>query len=84
MLALFLVATGVAFVLRQSIALIFGSNSQKFDIDQIKTFEFLGAQIAQAQLAVLCCASVAITIIALLLRNQLLERICVHIQIIPL
>lgn len=70
MLALFLVATGIAFVLRQAIALTFGSNSRKFDIDQIKTFEFLGAQIAQAQLVVLCCASVAITAVALFIKKS--------------
>ena len=74
MLALFLVATGVAFVLRQAIALTFGSNSQKFDIDQIKTFEFLGAQIAQAQLVVLSCASVAITIIALFIKKSTIGK----------
>ncbi|MDA2963339.1 MAG: branched-chain amino acid ABC transporter permease [Actinomycetota bacterium] len=74
LLALFLVATGVAFVLRQTISLIFGGNSQKFDIDQIKTFEFLGAQIAQAQLAVLCCASVAITFIALFIKKSTIGK----------
>ena len=74
MLALFLVATGVAFVLRQAIALTFGSNSQKFDIDQIKTYEFLGAQIAQAQLVVLCCASIAITIIALFIKKSTIGK----------
>lgn len=74
MLALFLVATGVAFVLRQSIALTFGSNSRKFDIDQIKTFEFLGAQIAQAQLVVLCCASIAITAIAVFIKKSAIGK----------
>lgn len=74
MLALFLVATGVAFVLRESIALVFGSNSRRFDIDQIKTFEFLGAQIAQAQLAVLCCASIAITVIALFIKKSTIGK----------
>lgn len=74
MLALFLVATGVAFVLRQAIALTFGSNSQKFDIDQIKTYEFLGAQIAQAQLVVLCCASIAIIIIALFIKKSTIGK----------
>lgn len=70
MLALFLVATGVAFILRQTISLAFGSNSRKFDLDQLTTYEFLGAQIAKTQLIVLCCASVAITAIALYIKKS--------------
>ena len=70
MLALFLVATGIAFILRQSIALTFGSDSRRFDLDQLRTYEFLGAQIARAQLIVLLCASIAITGIALFIKKS--------------
>ena len=68
-LALFLVATGVAFIVRQSIAMLFGSDSRRFEIDQIKSFEFFGAIIPQAQLIVLLCSSIAITGIAIFIKK---------------
>ena len=73
-LALFLVATGVAFIVRQSIALLFGSDSRKFDIDQIKSFELFGAIIPQAQLLVLICSSIAITGIALFIKKSTIGK----------
>lgn len=69
-LALFLVATGVAFILRQSISLIFGSNSRKFEIDDLKTYPFLGTYLPQTQLIVLFCSAVTITGIALFIKKS--------------
>lgn len=73
-LALFLVATGVAFIVRQSISLTFGSDSRKFDIDQIKSFVFLGAIIPQAQLVVLLCSSITITGIAIFIKKATIGK----------
>ncbi len=73
-LALFLVATGVAFILRQAIALIFGSDSRKFEIDYLKTYPFLGANLAQAQLIVLFCAAITITGIALFIKKSTIGK----------
>lgn len=73
-LALFLVATGVAFILRQSISLIFGSNSRKFEIDELKTYPFLGANLPQAQLVVLFFSSITITCIALFIKKSTIGK----------
>jgi branched-subunit amino acid ABC-type transport system permease component len=64
-LALFLVATGVALMLRPIIQFVFGTETRKFNIDILKTYEFLGARIPQTQLLVLIFASVSILTIAL-------------------
>ena len=64
-LALFLVATGVALMLRPIIQFIFGTETRKFNIDILKTYDFLGARIPQTQLLVLLFASASILTIAL-------------------
>ena len=69
-LSLFLVATGVSLIVRQLILIIFGVGSRKFDVDQVKTYEFLGAQIAQAQLVVLIFASATIMGLGLLIAKS--------------
>ena len=64
-LALFLVATGVALMLRPIIQFVFGTETRKFNIDILKTYDFLGARIPQTQLLVLIFASASILTIAL-------------------
>jgi neutral amino acid transport system permease protein len=64
-LALFLVATGVALMLRPIIQFLFGTQTRKFNVDILKTYDFLGARIAQTQLLVLIFASSSILLIAL-------------------
>lgn len=64
-LALFLVATGVALMLRPIIQFLFGTQTRKFNIDIFKTFDFFGARIPQTQLLVLLFASASILGIAL-------------------
>lgn len=64
-LALFLVATGVALMLRPIIQFLFGTETRKFNVDIFKTYDFLGARIAQTQLFVLIFASSSILLIAL-------------------
>ena len=64
-LALFLVATGVALMLRPIIQFLFGTETRKFNIDILKTYDFLGARIAHTQLLVLIFASASILVIAL-------------------
>jgi neutral amino acid transport system permease protein len=64
-LALFLVATGVALMLRPIIQFLFGTETRKFNIDILKTYDFLGARIPQTQLLVLIFASASILTIAL-------------------
>jgi branched-subunit amino acid ABC-type transport system permease component len=64
-LALFLVATGVALMLRPIIQFLFGTQTRKFNVDILKTYDFLGARIAETQLLVLIFASSSILLIAL-------------------
>lgn len=64
-LALFLVATGVALMLRPIIQYVFGTETRKFNVDILKTYDFLGARIAHTQLMVLIFGSLAIMTIAL-------------------
>ena len=64
-LALFLVATGVALMLRPIIQFLFGTETRKFNIDILKTYDFFGARIPQTQLLVLIFASASILTIAL-------------------
>jgi branched-subunit amino acid ABC-type transport system permease component len=64
-LALFLVATGVALMLRPIIQFLFGTETRKFNVDILKTYDFLGARIAHTQLLVLIFASSSILLIAL-------------------
>jgi branched-subunit amino acid ABC-type transport system permease component len=64
-LALFLVATGVALMLRPIIQFVFGTETRKFNIDILKTYDFFGARIPQTQLLVLIFASASILTIAL-------------------
>ena len=64
-LALFLVATGVALMLRPIIQYFFGTETRKFNIDILKTYELFGARIAHTQLLVLIFASASIITIAL-------------------
>ncbi|MEI7931274.1 MAG: branched-chain amino acid ABC transporter permease [Actinomycetes bacterium] len=64
-LALFLVATGVALMLRPIIQFLFGTQTRKFNVDILKTYDFFGARIAQTQLLVLIFASSSILLIAL-------------------
>lgn len=64
-LALFLVATGVALMLRPLIQYFFGTETRKFNVDIIKTYDFFGARIAHTQLMVLIFASLSIITIAL-------------------
>lgn len=59
-LSFFLVAIGVALILRQLLLLVAGNRRRKFNIDQVKTYQILGARIAQAQLMVLVMAVIAI------------------------
>ena len=63
-LALFLVATGVALMLRPIIQFLFGTETRKFNVDILKTYDFLGARIAHTQLLVLIFASSSILLIA--------------------
>ena len=64
-LALFLVATGVALMLRPIIQFLFGTQTRKFNVDILKTYDFFGARIAQTQLLVLIFTSSSILLIAL-------------------
>lgn len=64
-LALFLVATGVALMLRPTIQYVFGTETRKFNVDILKTYDFFGARIAHTQLMVLIFGSLAIMTIAL-------------------
>jgi neutral amino acid transport system permease protein len=64
-LALFLVATGVALMLRPIIQFLFGTETRKFNVDIFKTYDFFGARIAHTQLLVLIFASASIMTIAL-------------------
>ena len=64
-LALFLVATGVALMLRPIIQYVFGTETRKFNVDILKTYDFFGARIAHTQLMVLIFGSLAIMTIAL-------------------
>ena len=52
-LALFLVATGVALMLRPLIQYFFGTETRKFNIDILKTYDLFGARIAHTQMLVL-------------------------------
>ena len=56
-LALFLVATGVALMLRPVIQYLFGTQVRKFNVDILKTYDFFGARIAHTQLIVLIFAT---------------------------
>lgn len=64
-LALFLVATGVALMLRPIIQYVFGTETRKFNVDILRTYDFFGARIAHTQLMVLIFGSLAIMTIAL-------------------
>jgi len=64
-LALFLVATGVALMLRPVIQYLFGTQVRKFNVDILKTYDFFGARIAHTQLIVLIFATASIITIAL-------------------
>ena len=64
-LALFLVATGVALMLRPIIQYVFGTETRRFNVDILKTYDFMGARIPQTQLVVLICATISILLIAL-------------------
>ena len=64
-LALFLVATGVALMLRPLIQYFFGTETRKFNIDILKTYDLFGARIAHTQMLVLIFASASIITIAL-------------------
>lgn len=64
-LALFLVATGVALMLRPIIQYIFGTETRRFNVDILKTYDFFGARIPQTQLVVLVFATISILLIAL-------------------
>lgn len=71
-LALFLVATGVALMLRPIIQFLFGTETRKFNIDILKTYDFFGARIPQTQLLVLIFASASILLlIKLVFHNPL-------------
>jgi branched-subunit amino acid ABC-type transport system permease component len=63
-LALFLVATGVALMLRTIIQYVFGTEPRNFNVDILKTYDFFGARIAQTQLVVLIFATISILAIA--------------------
>jgi len=73
-LALFLVATGVALILRQSILMIFSSGSRKFSINETATFSFLGANIATSQLIVLLLSSSAIVTLGLFMAKSTIGK----------
>lgn len=73
-LSLFLVATGVSLIVRQLILIFFGVGSRKFDIDVVRTFQFLGAQIAYSQLVVLVFASATILLLGLLIAKSPLGK----------
>ena len=64
-LALFLVATGVALMLRPVIQYLFGTQVRKFNVDILKTYDFFGARIAHTQLIVFIFATASIITIAL-------------------
>ena len=66
-LALFLTAFGFSLTLRQIILMIFGSEARQFNINQVKTYGFLGALIPRDQLIVLICASLTIVALGLLM-----------------
>lgn len=73
-LAFFLVATGVALILRQAILMVFSSGSRKFAIDEVATFPLFGANIATSQLIVLLLASSSIITLGLFMAKTTIGK----------
>lgn len=52
-------------MLRPIIQYVFGTETRRFNVDILKTYDFFGARIPQTQLVVLVCATISILLIAL-------------------
>jgi neutral amino acid transport system permease protein len=69
MLQLILLALGLAFVIRNAIAMVAGTNEQALRVDVTSAVSFLGLRIGKTQLIVMLVGIAALLVVGLLLRQ---------------
>jgi branched-subunit amino acid ABC-type transport system permease component len=73
-LALFLIATGLALIIRHLMLFIFGTSIRSQDVDVLTTYAVLGTRIAKAQVLVVLAGVGAILIIAIFMSRSTIGK----------